>query len=146
MKFLLTLSIFISGLFPVASFSMTMTAIELEKKCKVGLDMAQGKVPDRDILNASADAMECLGYVNGYSEGVSVVTYRIASKFESSTDVEKTIKNANSLAGWCEPNGVSPEQQVRVFLKYLERNPDKLNLHAPIVLAMSFANAWPCAK
>lgn len=49
-----------------------------------------------------------------------------------------------ALSSSCEPSNADASQMIRVFLNYGKRHPEQLNWSAPIVMAMSFAEAFPC--
>jgi len=44
----------------------------------------------------------------------------------------------------CPPPNAIYEQDIRIFVKYLDNNPEKLNQDATILVAQSLKQAFPC--
>ena len=45
---------------------------------------------------------------------------------------------------WCVPERVTVGQGIRVLLKYMNANPEKLHLNSIIVAALAFQSSFPC--
>ena len=45
---------------------------------------------------------------------------------------------------FCAPNKVTPEQSIRVVVKYMEAHPGKLHLNFKELAMSALAEAWPC--
>jgi hypothetical protein len=58
---------------------------------------------------------------------------------------ERMWAKAQSLVFYCVPNGASWPQHIRVLVKWLEENPDKLSLSGYDVISLSMSKAYPCA-
>lgn len=44
----------------------------------------------------------------------------------------------------CIPSGVTVGQVARVFVKYVENNPERLNLDIAVILGYIMGATWPC--
>lgn len=45
---------------------------------------------------------------------------------------------------FCLPAGVTVDQAINAFLKYLDDNPSDTHKNAEYLIGMAFATAWPC--
>jgi hypothetical protein len=45
---------------------------------------------------------------------------------------------------FCPPVGVTVDQAIRVFLKYLNENPDRTHGRSEVLGRIAFSTAWPC--
>jgi hypothetical protein len=89
-------------------------------------------VKQQDGLNVSDDemfaALWCIGYVQGFVDAVSVT--------------QTLVRSGRSL---CFPQqGVSNDQAIRVFVKYLRENPQVLHESGRTSLVISLAQTFPC--
>lgn len=57
---------------------------------------------------------------------------------------EALVASRNLERGFCVPKGVDPVQLVRVAVKYLSEEPEKLHGGAAVLLLDYFAQAFPC--
>jgi hypothetical protein len=53
-------------------------------------------------------------------------------------------RHLDEQSSFCAPVGVTVQQAVNVFLKYLNENPDKTHYSAESLAVASFRQAWPC--
>jgi Rap1a immunity proteins len=75
-------------------------------------------------------AIFCIGYISGFLDAHSLTTTQSGAK--------KFI---------CTPErGISNDQAIRIFVKYLRENPKILHESGRISLYVSLATAFPCAK
>ena len=99
------------------------TGNELLPKCKLAVRMVDGQ----EVANweQSAAAGECLAFVEGGSQMLQIVT--------------------DAGIPWiCFPEGWTVAQGTRVFVEYMEKNPDALNNAAGALLLWSYTEAWEC--
>lgn len=72
----------------------------------------------------------CIGYVSGFLDSHSVAT--------TQSGASKAI---------CTPErGITNDQAIRVFVKYLRENPKVLHESGRMSLFVALAKAFPCAK
>jgi hypothetical protein len=75
-------------------------------------------------------AIFCIGYVSGFLDAHSLSTTQSGAK--------KSI---------CMPErGITNDQAIRIFVKYLRENPKFLHESGRMSLFVSLATAFPCAK
>ena len=73
----------------------------------------------------------CMGFVIGIRESNNT----FHSRYRSSS---------GKFMGFCEGGNVSNGQMVRILVKYLNDNPDKLDLYPGALALEAFTNAFPC--
>lgn len=73
------------------------------------------------------------GVMQGYCVGTVAAVLYFAQAFESQLR-------------YCRPNAAGNEQGLRVLVRYLETNPDKLHLDIRILTLQAFHQAWPCKQ
>jgi len=56
----------------------------------------------------------------------------------------KTFLVLSYELGFCRPETVTVGQMARVFVKYLEENPDKLHQGFALLAHEAFLKTWPC--
>lgn len=72
----------------------------------------------------------CIGYVSGFLEANALLT----------------TENA-AVKAICTPeNGITNDQAIRIFVKYLRENPEYLHQSGRMSLYVSLAKAFPCLK
>ncbi|WP_085724682.1 Rap1a/Tai family immunity protein [Pseudomonas sp. R37(2017)] len=77
----------------------------------------------------------CLGKIEGTLDGIEMARgYYSASS-------GKTLPPFI-----CPPESVTKEQQLRIVVKYLKENPEKLHQHEVTSIALAMASAFPCGK
>ena len=75
-------------------------------------------------------AFYCISYVAGFLDAMSV-----------------TVSTTNGTKIVCTPErGIVNDQAVRIFVKYLRENPEKLHQSGRISLYIALAKAFPCKK
>ena len=84
-----------------------------------------------------------LEYCNPNSSNRDICTGYVAGT-RGALDTWKIWENIDS--GICVPKAVSLGQSIKVVVKYLEANPDKLHLSASSNVLNAFADAFPCEK
>jgi hypothetical protein len=84
-----------------------------------------------------------LEYCNPNSSKRDICTGYVAGT-RGAIDTWKIWENIDS--GICVPNEVTLGQSIKVVVKYLETNPDKLHLSASSNVLNAFADAFPCEK
>ena len=101
-----------------SSAQAVRTGNDVQDVCEL-LIMPQGPKGDEQSLKAGF----CLGYVTGL------------------------LFTGHWLAepdNFCPPKGVTVDQAVRVFLKYLKENPDRTHQPSEVLARVAFSKAWPC--
>ena len=83
--------------------------------------------PDSSIDDRLAQ-IHCMGYVQGILDGVQLIFgLQPESKF------------------FCPPeSGISNDQGLRIVIKWLENNPEKLHESARMAVLIAYAQAFPC--
>jgi hypothetical protein len=77
-----------------------------------------------------AISMYCAAYVSGFLDGMSL-----------------TLGSSNAKRVVCLPEkGISNEQAVRVFVKFLRANPETLHQTGRMSFFIALAKAFPCGK
>jgi hypothetical protein len=111
-----------TGLFLVlvVAFSPQLATAEF----KTGQDLQEGlqkwfkdPTPDGDLIEASV----AFGYVVGVVDAHTDITV-------------------------CPPDGATQGQLAQIAFKYLNANPEKLNLSADLLVVNSLRVVWPCKK
>jgi hypothetical protein len=75
-----------------------------------------------------AQSLYCIGYVSGFLDGMSVAV--------TSTGGRQNV---------CLPQrGITNDQAIRIFVKYLRDNPQTLHETGRMSLYISLAKAFPC--
>jgi hypothetical protein len=77
----------------------------------------------------AAEAIGCLGYINGFWHGYSART-----------------TEAKSPAAICWPKGVTPRQIAAVFIRWMEANPQNWHLGPYQTMYLALTTAFPCSK
>lgn len=95
---------------------------ELLRNCQSALALERGGQSPTD----SARAIQCLGYLQGFS-GLNALYEQVQ---------QKTF--------WCLPDGVRNEQIVRVVVKYLQSHPELLHQSKAGLAALALGEAFPC--
>src|SRR4051812_6199906 len=92
-----------------------------------------GHALDDPTTLSSAQSMKtfiCMGYVTGTVDSI---------------DTFYGTSNSSKPKPFCMPKGgLERVHVVRALLKWLESNPDKLNLAAPDIITQALADAFPC--
>lgn len=78
----------------------------------------------------SVASIFCIGYVSGFLDAHSLVT--------TQTGAKKAI---------CTPErGITNDQAIRIFVKFLRENPDQLHESGRMSLFIALAKAFPCSR
>lgn len=126
--------------------SKMMCTLALLAPCWVGHVLADGNV----LLQQCKDALAvvdggtgkspfgggvCLGKIEGALDGIEMARgYYSAS-------------SGKTLSPFiCPPESVTKEQQLRIVVKYLKENPEKLHESEVSSIALAMAFAFPCGK
>jgi len=72
----------------------------------------------------------CVGFVGGFSVG-----WRLAANH---------LKAPLPQRYFCVPFEVSPDQEVRVLMKYIREHPERLHESAFLLMGAAFLEAFPC--
>lgn len=101
------------------------TAGDLLASCVPAVNLADGK--DLSELD-TAQAMWCIGYISGLMDGQVFATQ---------------IRNVAAL--YCAPaSGISNDQAVRIVVKHLKANPEKLHESSRLQALVALGKAFPC--
>lgn len=92
------------------------------------------RILDREKVTSeeSVQAAMCVGYVMGVHDMEFTV--------QMLEEHQKVVVMHHS----CAPSNVSTGQAVRVVVKYLRDNPERLNMPAAILVTDAVRNAFPC--
>ncbi len=94
-----------------------------------------------------SDEAFCAGYVFGVNDGgmYTALAARIQNSEDvTELDVNKALKEVNSVLGYCTPNSVTSPQVTDIFKAYLEKNPDQRHYPAQILFTAAMKEAFPC--
>ena len=78
----------------------------------------------------SATSVFCIGYVSGFLDAHSLAT----------------AQNGASKAICTPQRGISNDQAIRIFVKYLQENPKTLHESGRMSLFVALAKTFPCEK
>jgi hypothetical protein len=56
------------------------------------------------------------------------------------------ISDSTNSISWCNPGNVTTGQMFKIVSKYLNNNPEKLNLYADSLVIQALIEAFPCKK
>lgn len=112
--------------------SWAMNGTDLLKSCKVVIRMVDDKVssPYDDNIGAGF----CMGELHG-----QMIMNNVYLEYLK-------IKDATVSPMMCFPSTVVVDQLVRVLIKYLEDNPDKLHEDAGVLTFYALAGSFSCSK
>jgi hypothetical protein len=135
-------------LLPHRTFAAGYSALdgnELLKECGaytnlLNLPNAQD-TNDPDVLRAMArgdfvNGAHCLGYVTGV----------VDDHFNCQTNEASSTAAVDPTKHFCLPDGVSPNQTVRVVMKWLEDHPARLHESAVELVLGALKENFPCSK
>jgi hypothetical protein len=115
------------ALLSASFFSQAATSNELLEHCEQAINMLDQK---ELRANDRAFAFYCIGYVTGLRE--MNIGYPL-------TDfINKNHK------WFCEPEGASTAQGIRIIVKYLKEHPEDLHLDMGVGSLTALAQAFPC--
>jgi hypothetical protein len=102
-------------------------------KCHPALQMAE--VTPKLSQDEWAAAFYCLGFVQGAMDADAVWQTALTKALGA---------KAHSILFYCAPQGTSWPQIIRILVKWLEDNPDKLNLPGYDVINFAMSKTYPC--
>jgi hypothetical protein len=102
-------------------------------KCHPALQMAE--VTPKLSQDEWAAALYCLGFVQGAMDADAVW---------QTAQTKALGAKAHSILFYCAPQDASWPQIIRILVKWLEDNPDKLNLPGYDVINFAMSKAYPC--
>jgi hypothetical protein len=82
-----------------------------------------------------AAALYCLGFVQGTMD---------ADAIWQTAETKALGAKARPLLFYCAPQDASWPQIIRILMKWLEDNPEKLNLSGYDVINFAMSKAYPC--
>jgi hypothetical protein len=98
-------------------------------RCSLAVRAFDGeKLPSEDVAKGSF----CVGYISGIHDTDFMV--RMLEEHDKIT----LMKHA------CPPSNVSTGQAVRIVVKYLHDNPERLHMPASILVTDAIRNSFPC--
>jgi hypothetical protein len=135
-------------LLPHRTFALGYSALDgngLLKECRaytnlLNLPNAQD-TNDPDVLRAMArgdfaNGAHCLGYITGV----------VDDHFNCQTNVASSTAAFDPAKHFCLPDGVTPNQTVRVVVKWLEDHPARLHESAVELVLGALRENFPCHK
>ncbi len=106
--------------------SHAQTGIELQHEC-------QAAIAPGPNVNDAMDGSHCLGYISGVAFSISMW---------------EEINKANSLGTdtvpACLPDHGTAKEYVKIVLRYLDQNPDKLHEGYGLLVFFALRIAYPC--
>ena len=84
----------------------------------------------------------CVGRMEGFGAGV----LHVAAHPKYPGRADKSVKEIVTFYGVCPSPGVDMKQQIAVFVKWAENNPEKWNRPFAYGIYTSWSEAWPCSK
>jgi hypothetical protein len=100
--------------------------------------LAHCKAPDKDPIQDFGRGI-CTGFLDGFAAGhfVAETWHGFHHRDEKMDDI---------FGHLCVPEGTTRGQLVRVFVQFLEKNPERLKLPAGLLLEDALREAFPCPK
>lgn len=136
MKTSLFAAVVLSALGGSAGWARNLSAVdgnELLTKCHAAERMAE--VSPKLSNDEWAAGFFCLGFVQGVMD---------ADNIWQSAGTKALGSKARPLLLYCAPKDASWPQLIRVIVKWLEENPNKLNESGYDVINLAMSNAYPC--
>ena len=81
-------------------------------------------------------ALWCLGYITGFDSG------QLVSALEQNRLSNRKGERPSYL--YCNPQGVTREQKIRIIVKHLQEHPQHLHSPAEILVFQVLKTAFPC--
>jgi hypothetical protein len=108
------------------SYAGSETGAQFLESCGAAERLSDGK--EAKSNEELISAIFCTGYISGFLDSLSVIT---------------TVTRANPVI--CLPSsGITNDQAIRIFLKFLRSNPEVLHESGRTSLAVSLRSAFPC--
>lgn len=91
------------------------------------------------------DSDFCVGFVTGFLAGSHIVamTSSALQKRRYGVDGFEAYKE---IRGFCFPESVTTEQIMKVYLLYLEENPEKVHIDVATTMLLSLRENFPCRE
>ncbi len=123
----MALFVFASHLFATTSYAQSQDGSFYLRACGAAVKQSDGGALSPE---ESATSIFCIGYVSGFLDAHSLAT--------TQSGADKAI---------CTPQrGISNDQAIRIFVKYLRENPKVLHESGRMSLFVALAKAFPCEK
>lgn len=111
-----------------ASIALGLAAANLRAQQPDTFDTGNGVLAICGSTSPS-DNMRCYAFLDGLSEGISVMAIR-----------DKTRKP------FCIPAGVTKGQATDIVVKFLRENPERRHLDGTLLVVVSLHSAFPCPE
>ena len=100
--------------------------------------LAHCRAPDKDPIQDFGRGI-CTGFLDGFAAGhfVAETWHGFHHRDEKMDDI---------FGHLCVPEGTTRGQLVRVFVQFLEKNPERLKLPAGLLLEDALRESFPCHK
>lgn len=135
--FFLIIFILLNSKISHASIS-TKNSMKIYQNCKTYIRYADGaKLGVVDM----GKALTCTWYFRGMFDSSLFVETFNAIKYGKDLNTQQARLN-----GFCVPSSITPAQWVRVFVKYLDDNPQHLNRAATINSVAALRKYYKCRK
>lgn len=95
------------------------------RACHLAVDHENGQRLSED---QTTDALSCISYIAGFRDALQLVSQL----------------GKSNIAFCPPPDGLSATQAARVYVKYLDAHPEKLQEAPATLLALSLVEAFPC--
>lgn len=115
--------VLLSLILPGKAGAQATTGNEIQSKCKQLLND-----------NESFSSGFCAGFVDGVVDS------------QDMWEASDKMQNRSHVQSFCLPGKSTNGQLVRVFIKYLDDHPERLNEPAALLLVESLRKAFPCGK
>ena len=123
----LSLAAFVASLAPALAFAQGEDGSFYLRACSAAIKQADGGALSPEEADAS---IFCIGYVAGFLDANSL----------------SSARNRASRIICMPERGITNDQGIRIFVKYLRDNPHILHESGRMSLYLSLAKALPCAK
>jgi len=100
--------------------------------------LAHCKAPDKDPIQDFGRGI-CTGFLDGFAAG-----HFVAETWHGFHHRDEKIDDI--FGHLCVPDGTTRGQLARVFVQFLEKNPERLKLPAGLLLEDALREAFPCPK
>jgi hypothetical protein len=137
MKTFILAAVVLSVLGASSAWARNLSAMDgntLLTKCHAAERMAE--VSPKLTNDEWAAGFFCLGFVQGVMD---------ADQIWQTAESKALGAKARSLLFYCVPKDASWPQLIRVLVKWLEDNPNKLNESGYDVINLAMSNAYPCS-
>ena len=109
---------------------------DLMQWCAVALGVLEQKNISKDVIAITSDAEQCFTYIVAVNDALFMQAGILSGVIEN--------KDAQIQMPYCFPDNVGLDEYIKVILKYINENPDALDVHASIVVYAAFKKNYPC--